>query len=94
MNNPDATTYVRERLVEAGIRNHHTDVRSRDVTSRITGTFERLAMVRTSVFLADDRPMPERLGARIGRILSDLPGADPDVKVTDINVVVFWNGPA
>lgn len=91
MNNPDATKYVRARLDEAGIRNCHTDVRSRDVTSRVTGSWDTLAMVRTSVFLVDDQPMPERLGSRIGRILRDLPGAGT-VRVSDIGVVVFWDG--
>lgn len=90
--NPEATDYVLARLNEAGIRARHVQVRSRDVTSRVCGTWDTLAMVRTSVSMADGRPVPERLGSRIGRILADLPGANPDVRVTDVNVIVLWDG--
>jgi hypothetical protein len=89
MNNPDATRFVQRRLTDAGIGDQHVDVRSRDMGNVADPAYRYT--VRTCVYLGAEHPMPQRLGARIGRILDDLPGS-VRTDVDDLHVVTYWDG--
>jgi hypothetical protein len=84
LNNPDATYQARRRLADAGITAMNMSSRDTLIT-----TGPKAYTTRTAVNLPYERLMSDKLCARIGRILGDLPGAVAVDARNDL-VVVWW----